>query len=131
MREQNPLLGHWTCPEGGRAEVYQTKKAGRHFYTHCDCCGLMQGTKVARQQRIWDEAEFIAGVSVVAPSNVVMDKSRVIESAPTVKVPQGDFDPSEMVTDEQVEAVPDKPRFRFLVPLGAFIAAGAAAIWMH
>lgn len=131
MREQNPLLGHWQCPEGGRAEVYQTKKAGRHFYTRCACCGLMQGTGAALQQRIFDQAVFLPAVAVVAPSNVVMDKSRVVEVEPVVTKPALDFDPSEPVPDERVEAATEKPRFDFLVPLGAFLVAGAAALWMH
>ncbi|HCS65472.1 MAG TPA: hypothetical protein DIW64_16185 [Cellvibrio sp.] len=129
MKEQNPILGHWTCPQGGKAEVYQTKKAGRHFYTRCACCGLMQGTGAALQQSIFDNAEFIAGISVVAPSNVVMDRSRVVEGE--IAKPALDFDPSEPVQGEEVEAAPEKSKFNYLVPLGAFLAAGAAALWMH
>ncbi|WP_406827723.1 hypothetical protein [Microbulbifer sp. ARAS458-1] len=67
---QNPKLGTVTCPAGGVADVYQTRKRGRHFYTRCACCGLLQGTGPKRQQEIWDTAEFLQGVTVHKPANV-------------------------------------------------------------
>ena len=69
-KEPNQVIGYWTCQEGGKAEVFQTKKRGRHFYTRCTCCGFQQGTGANRQQKIYDEAEFLSGVTVVKPSNV-------------------------------------------------------------
>ncbi len=67
---KNPILGKIKCELGSYAEVRQTIKRGRHFYTDCECCGKNQGTKQKRQQKIWDEAEFLEGAVVVKPSNV-------------------------------------------------------------
>lgn len=67
----NEKLGTWTCSNGGEAGVFQTKKNGRHFYTRCECCGLQQGTGKTRQQRIWNEAQWLVPVDQIAkPSNV-------------------------------------------------------------
>jgi hypothetical protein len=131
MKEQNQVLGHWVCPQGGQAKVYQTKKAGRHFYTRCDCCGLIQGTGEILQQRIWDEAEFIKGVGIVAPSNVSTTKTeRVIEDEPSKPAePVGDFDPTEVSEDKQAKVEPSQPKFGFMVPLAVFAAAAGVA-WL-
>ncbi|WP_444884853.1 hypothetical protein [Microbulbifer sp. PSTR4-B] len=67
---QNPVIGHWQCPEGSKAEVRQAAKRGRHFYTSCDCCGVNMGAGAARQTKIWREAEFLQGADVFKPSNV-------------------------------------------------------------
>lgn len=80
-RTEKPLLGHITCPMGGKAEVRQTSKRGAHFYTRCDCCGLMQGTGDKVQQKIWDNAEWLTGAVYVRPSRVV-DGGRVPVNEP-------------------------------------------------
>ncbi|WP_127455164.1 hypothetical protein [Streptomyces sp. B29(2018)] len=71
-KPQNPVIGHWQCPIGGRAIVRQATKRGRHFYTQCDCCGVQMGTAAQRQTKIWQEAEFSPpdGVTVYKPNNV-------------------------------------------------------------
>ena len=139
----NELLGHWKCPGGGDAEVYQTKKRGRHFYTKCECCGLQQGTKPGRQQKIWDEAKFIDGVTRVRPSNVIdrgdniientpEDSSEVskVESEPQPKV-ESDFDPNESEPAQQ-QVSDEKPRgySRFLIAGGIFLGSLVAGLWM-
>lgn len=107
----NEIIGYWTCPEGGKAEVTQTKKRGRHFNTRCDCCGFNQGTGAPRQQKIWDQAEFLPGVTVVRPSNVTETQAKppVNEPEPetvpaTVEQPAltelDDYDPDELSDPE-------------------------------
>lgn len=67
----NPVIGRWECPAGGdMAAVFQTKRRGRHFYTKCTCCGTNQGQEAKRQQRIWEEAQWLPDAVVVRPSNV-------------------------------------------------------------
>lgn len=135
----NILLGHVKCSQGGRAEVRQTSKRGRHFYTRCDCCGLNQGTGAARQQHIYDNAEFIAGVTIVKPSNVdetsdaVGDSKRIeaVQESEREPAPKreavGDFDP----TASESEPEKSEPRglVRFLPGVILLAAAGVGA-WM-
>lgn len=134
----NPLLGYWTCPRGARAEVYQTKKKGRHFYTRCLCCGLGQGTGEKLQQDIWDHAEFIDKSVVVRPSNVAIDALPVNEEVKKVEhekpapkpEPVGDFDPSAEPV-KPVQAVPEKSGFvRFVPGLVLLVAVGVGA-WLN
>lgn len=75
LKPINEKIGTWVCGAGGVAEVFQTKKPGRHFYTRCKCCGLNQGTGAARQQRIYDEAVFIDKSAIVIPSGVSVGAS--------------------------------------------------------
>lgn len=129
--EINPLLGHWTCEQGGRAEVRQTKKQGRHFYTRCECCGLNQGTGKKRQQAIYDNTEFLQGVTVSRPSGVE-DKGRVVSEQPEIEPeklppPTGDFDPGEVEDDEQPQEADSKPK---LLALGAFALALGVGAWL-
>lgn len=141
MREQNPVLGHWACPQGGRAEVYQTKKAGRHFYTRCVCCGLVQGTGAALQQRIFDEADFLPGVNFAIPANVVQGGRPVIEGEkPGVLGPGpaadagGDFDPAMDQIDSADTVNQDAaqgPRLGILAPLAVFATAVGVAWWTN
>lgn len=137
----NVLLGYITCPKGSRAEVRQTIKKGRHFYTNCgkECCGLVQGTGAVIQQDIYDNAEFLPGVTIVKPANVVEKSEPVgepkrIEAAPESepeakpkREPQSDFDPVE----SEVEAVPSEPRglVRFVPGIVLLVAAGVG-VWM-
>lgn len=129
----NPLLGHWTCERGGRAEVRQTVKKGRHFYTNCDCCGMNQGTGVRRQQEIWDKAEFIDKTVVVRPSNVAIDVAAVnepvVEKVESVKPgPAEDFNPK----TEPVEQLPAEQKqgfVKFVPGLVLLVAAGVGA-WL-
>ncbi|TVZ37678.1 hypothetical protein P886_2021 [Alteromonadaceae bacterium 2753L.S.0a.02] len=140
MSEPNKLLGHWTCPEGGKADVYQTKKRGRHFYTRCDCCGLQQGTGASRQQKIYNEAEFIPGVDFPLPANVSADKkpaSQPVTEKPAepAKATLPDFDPNEAKESEpESEAVtePASGNGGLMLALGLVgmgLAAGVGA-WM-
>ncbi len=55
---------------GEQAEVRQAAARGRHLYISCGNCGTMQGQKKVMQTRIWKEAEFKQGITVVKPSNV-------------------------------------------------------------
>jgi hypothetical protein len=142
VSEPNPVIGSWQCSEGGSAEVKQTKKRGRHFYTQCECCGLQQGTGAALQQRIWDEAEFLPGVAVVRPSNVLEKGNTVSEtgasepakatepaSEPEPKAP-GDFDPNEPEPISEPE--PTQSGFsgaKIIAGLALLAAAGVGA-WM-
>ncbi|WP_045827158.1 hypothetical protein [Teredinibacter turnerae] len=136
MSDPNKLLGHWTCPEGGKAEVYQTKKRGRHFYTRCDCCGLQQGTGASRQQKIYNEAEFIPGVEYSLPSNVKADQKPTQEEKPAKAAVLPDFDPNEAKESEpEGEAVTEQAsgngRLMWALGLvGMGLAAGVGA-WMN
>lgn len=108
MAESNPVLGAIQCPMGNEAQVYQTKKRGRHFYTRCKCCGLQQGTGAERQTDIWSRAKFIADVTVVKPSNVTDSGPTPVNEPEPASEPkaaesgqaslsgatQGDFDPN-------------------------------------
>jgi hypothetical protein len=126
--EINQLLGHWTCERGGRAEVRQTKKQGKHFYTRCECCGLNQGTGKVRQQAIYDNTEFVAGITVTRPSGVEEKSLSVVADQPE-KAPEnspGDFDPNEPVDSEETEQPAKKS---WLVPLVIFAAAVGAGLW--
>lgn len=134
MTEKNILLGHWTCERGGRAEVRQTKKAGRHFYTHCECCGLNQGTGAKRQQEIYDGAEFIAGVTVVRPSSVNEKAARVVDDQPKkepekIGAPVRDFDPTLKADEPEVEPASSKG-FSAFIPGLIFVVAAGVGIWM-
>lgn len=137
---KNELLGHVTCPQGGRAEVRQTKKAGRHFYTSCECCGLNQGAGQARQQHIYDNAEFLQGVTVVRPSNVTETAKPVNDPEPVKPAeasepeskgqlePVGDFDPA-ATEPESNNAPASRGLVRFLPGVILLAAAGVGA-WM-
>lgn len=137
----NPQLGYWTCERGGKADVYQTLKKGRHFYTKCSCCGLNQGTGTARQQAIFDEAEFFQEVTIARPSGVVdkADPGAVVNDPPKVEhkpkqkpEPKAapDFDPT-LPVDEPVQVIdePKKGFARFLPGVILLVAAGVGA-WM-
>lgn len=87
-RAEKPLLGHIECQMGERAEVRQTSKRGAHFYTRCDCCGLMQGTGAKVQQKIWDKAEWLPGAVYSRPSNVTdkgLEPVAAIEVVPAIE----------------------------------------------
>ena len=140
---KNQLLGHWVCDLGGQAEVYQTKKKGDHFYTRCQCCGLVQGTGAQRQQKIYSEAKFISGVTVRVPANVDANAAKaapVNEPEPEqeqAKPAVSDFDPSEKPSEEQSEVTETEPGVNRLgvaakaLPLLVLgIAAGVGA-WMN
>ena len=125
---------------GGVADVYQTKKRGRHFYTRCDCCGLNQGTGSGRQQKIFDEATFTA-VDFVTPSNVDANKAVVSEQPEPMKKTQipnqsasDDFNPNEQISEEPSQEVTQAPSERKGLKIGlALLAMGAsvgAGIWM-
>jgi hypothetical protein len=134
----NPILGYWKCERGGRAEVRQTKKKGRHLYTQCQCCGLNQGTGDARQQQIWDEMETLPEATIVRPSNVQETKPYLSEdgatepkkpSEPEPKAPS-DFDPAEPEPESEPE--PTASGFsgtKLVAGLALILAAGAGA-WM-
>lgn len=138
MNEKNQKIASWVCERGGQADVFQTVKRGRHFYTRCDCCGLNQGTGSARQQQIFDEAVFLDKSAVVIPSGVSASGAKVIEPDPEKKpavenighVPGDDFDPSAVVDD--VEPVTEKPRsaMRFF-PAVVLLAAAGFGLWMN
>lgn len=143
MSGRNPKIGTWKCERGGAADVFQTVKKGRHFYTHCECCGLNQGTGSRRQQQIFNEAQFIDKTSVVIPSGVSMsessESSKVIEHEPVrpalEKIPNAaaaDFDPKEIPADEPKPS--DKKIAgiaRFLPGLALFALAAGAGLWMN
>lgn len=139
-KETRPALGVWRCPMGGSALVYQTVKAGNHFYTHCACCGLQQGTGAARQQRIWDETEFYNRGSVVRPGNVAIDlkpESEPSEAATAEAVPdkgEADFDPGEREVDPEAEKQPEKREgggvLKKVIPLVLLFGAGVVGSWM-
>lgn len=135
----NPKLGTVPCPAGGVADVYQTRKRGRHFYTRCTCCGLLQGTGQKRQQQIWDSAEFLPGVTVHKPANV--EDGGQGEPEPTVApeapqpaaAPAGDFDPAadtEPETEEQEPEASGGGIRKGLAAVGVTLLAVGAGLWM-
>ena len=134
MNEKNQKIADWVCDQGGAAEVFQTVKRGRHFYTRCDCCGLNQGTGTVRQQKIFDEAVFLDKSGVVIPSGVSVG-AKVIEREPvktleSENISHGpeDFDPSEVSEDLEVQ---EKPRSALrLLPAVVLLAAAGAGLWM-
>jgi hypothetical protein len=137
VNEKNQKIASWVCERGGQADVYQTVKRGRHFYTRCDCCGLNQGTGSARQQQIFDEAVFIDKGTIVVPSGVSVSGAKVVDLDAVKKIEgeglgrgAGDFDPSEAV--DSVEPAPEKPRsaLRFF-PVVVLLAAAGAGLWMN
>lgn len=138
MKVLNELLGYWVCPEGARAEVYQTKKQGRHFYTRCDCCGLNQGTGKTRQQSIFDTAEFLNRDAVVIPSGVVV--GAVVNDSEQPKTPANeseqqktDFDPQQMKAEQAQSVQPEKSggAFKAILPLAILGLAIGAGAWMN
>lgn len=142
MSGKNPKIGTWTCERGGNADVFQTIKKGRHFYTHCECCGLNQGTGSRRQQQIFNEAQFIDKTAVVIPSGVSMSESaKVIEHEPAKPALEkitsdelADFDPKEIPADEPAQKPADKKPggFARLLPgLALFAVAAGAGLWMN
>lgn len=135
----NPILGYWTCERGGKAEVFQTLKKGRHFYTRCSCCGLNQGTGIARQQAIFDEMALFEGVTIARPSGVVdkTDPGRVVNDPPKITHEKKqdpkvdlDFDPAIQDPDDEKNVEPEKKQGSVLVPLAIFCAAVGAGLWM-
>ncbi len=137
MSDKNQKIGTWTCEQGGDAEVFQTVKRGRHFYTRCECCGLNQGTGVKRQQRIFDEAKFLDKSAVFIPSGVSASGGVVIEQEPVKKsgAPVLDFDPNEKAPEEIVQSAPvqpaDKPGFARFLPGVILLAAAGVGLWMN
>lgn len=135
-----PILGTWTCERGGTADVRQTVKKGRHFYTQCGCCGLNQGTGAKRQQDIWDNATFVDGSTVVRPANVSETKAAVndptglpeSETKPQpISEPVGDFDPTEPEPGSETErSSPGFDRGKIFAGVALVLAAGAG-IWMN
>lgn len=136
ISDKNALLGHWICSAGGNADVYQTKKNGRHFYTRCECCGLQQGTGAKRQQDIYDNAVFFDKAAVIRPSNVALDlKPEVnpvepakVEATPAKTDIAKDFDPSE--PPEKVESS-EPGMWKKVTPLAIFGIAAAVGIWLN
>ena len=136
MKEKNEKLGTWICSQGGTADVFQTKKLGRHFYTRCDCCGLNQGTGIARQQKIFDEAVFINPSVVVMPTNVKI--TGVIGDAPGSAKPKKesvaaiDFDPTEKVDPVESPAPAAQNFFTSKIIAGmVMVAAAGVGVWMN
>lgn len=139
MRQKptNEKLGTWKCGGGGVADIFQTIKAGNHFYTRCDCCGLNQGTGAARQQRIFDEGEFIDKSAIKIPSGVsvgacVGDEPLAIEQQKTEQAqPVGDWSPSEM-QEQDVEPVKEQAgTLSKIAPLFIVLLAVGAGVWMN
>jgi hypothetical protein len=137
MSENNQLLGYWVCDQGARAEVRQTKKQGRHFYTRCDCCGLNQGTGKKRQQLIYDNTEFIPGVTVTRPAgveekslSVVADQPEKTEKTETELLTDSDFNPNEPEETERPQ-VAENGLKKAIVPGVIFLLAVGAGIWMQ
>lgn len=130
--ERNEVLGHWTCEQGGRAEVMQTKKRGRHFYTRCDCCGLNQGTGQKRQQRIFDEAEFSDRAALVIPSNVEVGNVIPDKSEPVPKPEPADFDPTEPEPESEPSGVTSGAvGFKKFIPGAVLLLAAGVGVWMN
>ena len=126
----NPIVGYWKCERGGRASVTQTRKRGRHFNTSCDCCGFVQGTGKARQQDIWDNAEFEPGLTVACPSNVSSDKAK---SKPKPEPKEAtDFNPNESEsTEESTELVEAETSGRGKLVAGALLLLSAGVgLWL-
>lgn len=138
MKVINELLGYWTCPEGAKAEVYQTKKQGRHFYTRCDCCGLNQGTGKTRQQSIFDTAEFLNRDAVVIPSGVVVgavvnDSEQPKTPASESEQPKADFDPQQMKAEQAQERPTNNGKgiLKTIAPFAVLALAVGAGAWMN
>lgn len=133
MKQTNPKIGHWTCEQGGDAEVFQTVKRGRHFYTKCECCGLNQGTGAARQQRIFDGAQFIDRAAIAIPSGVTIAGGKVIDQpAQEPEKVALDFDPTEPAEGEVVsERPPVEANFKRFLPGILFVAAAGVGLWMN
>ncbi len=134
----NPKLGSIKCALGNQADVYQTTKRGSHFYTRCECCGLMQGTKAQIQQHIWDNTEWVEGVERRQPSNVNATQSEPVSelAPPPAKrepVVDDDFDPN-------AEPVGDEPEpehgsgssglRKGLMALGAMVLGVGGGMWL-
>jgi hypothetical protein len=138
VNEKNQKIASWVCERGGQADVYQTVKRGRHFYTRCDCCGLNQGTGAARQQQIFDEAVFLDRSAVAVPSGVSAAGAKVVEQEPVKKPaaesvnpgPGADFDPSAIVESGEQEQEKPRSALRFLPAVALLVAAGAG-LWMN
>lgn len=134
MKPANPKIGVWTCEQGGTAEVFQTVKRGRHFYTKCECCGLNQGTGAGRQQRIFNEAKFIDRAAIAIPSGVTVGGGNVIDQpAKGQERIALDFDPTEPAPQSEAESEPTKAGagFKRFLPGVLFIAAAGVGLWMN
>lgn len=135
IKPVNDIIGSWVCAYGGAAEVYQTKKQGRHFYTRCDCCGLNQGTGKSRQQSIWDSAKFIDKTSIAVPSGVEVGGFIEAEKvgAPSEEKgepgPAADFDPAEIQSEPA--AVKAEGVLSKLAPFLVVALAIGAGAWMN
>lgn len=133
MKTVNPKIGVWKCERGGIAEVFQTTKRGRHFYTRCDCCGLNQGTGAGRQQQIFDEAQFIDRAAIAIPSGVTVGGAKVIDLPPPEPEKIAlDFDPTEPPAPSETKSEPEQTGagFKRFLPGVLFIAAAGVGLWM-
>jgi len=130
---KNPIIGHWTCPNGSRAEVSQTARRGAALAYDCgnECCGYTAPPGRGMQQDIWDNALWLPGATVRKPSKVVdtpektegvtIEQPKQTEkvTAPAAQA-SADFDPSAAAEESEAETVTEtKPR-----RWGGFIAAG-------
>ncbi len=108
MAVKLPVVAYWRCDEGARAEVTQTRRAGGHLNTRCDCCGYSQATGAKRQQKIWDEMELVPGAQVTRPTNVVDKPNSTVEAAP--EVVSATEPTTEVITKDQTESTYFDPR---------------------
>lgn len=121
------VIGKYTCPVGGaEAQIQQGNRKGKHFITRCECCGFNQGTGKARQQRIWDEAEWI-GETPEPPVNVTVTKSE--GSRPKTETePDRDFEPDLDLVEREEQPKKSKKGLVALVVAGVGVLGGLAAI---
>lgn len=100
----------------------------------------MQGTGQKRQQFIWDNAEFLPGVTVHKPANVEdtgkgepeQAEAKLANSAPEAEEPVTDFDPAEEPVQEEDKPSPSQERAirKGLAALGVTLLAVGAGLWM-
>jgi len=100
---KNPVIGHWNCPLGAKADVHQNAGHGHHFYTNCECHGWVRRNTPERQQAIWDSATFLNGAAVKRPTNV-KDSGK-----PAVNEPEKLEKPEEPESEDFDPAAPEKP----------------------
>lgn len=144
MSEPNPKIGTVKCFMGGTADVYQTKRKGKHLYMVCDCCGVNQGTKQKFQQYIWDNVDLLPSIkNITKPSNVVERDTKEGELLPaqpeTTEVPtetvteSTEFNPdAEPVDDSGSDVIECKSSGIKKVFLGAGLAllSAGVGVWM-
>ena len=140
IKPSNEKIGTWVCSNGGVADVYQTIKAGRHFYTRCNCCGLVQGTGKALQQRIYDNAKFIDKGAIAVPTGVDIGAFLDAEVGREIEQPKApvnddkqqnaavDFDPNEIEQSEPVRGE-SGGILKKIAPFAVVAAAIGAGIW--